>query len=112
MYVCIRMYIYTFVYIYTRCESQVRDSPMGPNGGLLPCGFLKRISLGFHIFIKKCPMVAAKRGAGTTHDSWHSVYSRAQVPWQVHMNTTALHRRTIHVYIYTYIYIYIEFTST
>ena len=53
------------------------------NGGFWPYDFPKKISLEFHILIKKCPIVAAKR-------VWHSVCSGAQVPWQVYMITAAL----------------------
>jgi len=30
--------------------------------------FQNKILLGFHIFIEQCPMVAAKRGGGTTEE--------------------------------------------
>jgi len=34
--------------------------PLGPNGGFWQDDFTKKISFGFHIFIKKCPMVAER----------------------------------------------------
>jgi len=37
--------------------------------------FQKKISPGFHISIKLCPTVAAKRGAGTTDDRSGIVYA-------------------------------------
>jgi len=59
----------------TCCESQGRLSPMGPNGEFWLDNFSKKISLGFHIFIKKCPMVAVQRGTRTTDDRSGIVYA-------------------------------------
>jgi len=79
-----------------RCESQGWASPQGPNGGFWPKDFSQKFSLGFHILIKQCPMVAAKRGAGTTDDRSGIVYAlglrfRGRCIWtQPHYETNPL----------------------